>query len=313
MRDAGPKGARKKGNVMTPIDVVGFGECSIDYVYVVPALPAAKVSKVRVSSHFSSCGGQVATAMAACSALGLRASYLGPVGTDDNARRVLTELRAEGVVVSSAIVREASTRYAVILVDKRSGDRCVLWDRDQRLRVLPAEIPAELFAGARVLHVDGVDEEASIAAALLARARGLIVTSDIDSVSGRTTELVDAVSVPIFAEHVPALLTGETDVEAALRAIRLRHTGLLVVTLGEHGAAALDGERFYHVPAPRVNAIDTTGAGDVFRAAAIYGLLNRLTTEELLHFANTAAAKSCMHRGAIAAVPALADVRGALA
>jgi sugar/nucleoside kinase (ribokinase family) len=295
---------------MTPIDVVGFGECSIDYVYVVPALPAANVSKVRVSSYFSACGGQVATAMAACSALGLRASYLGPVGTDDNAQRVLTELRAEGVIVSHAIVREASTRYAVILVDKRSGDRCVLWDRDPRLRVSPGDMPPDLFDGARVLHVDGVDEDASIAAARIARSRGLIVTSDIDSTTERTAELVDAVTVPIFAEHVPAQLTGETGVEAALRALRLTHDGLLVVTLGERGSAALDGDRFHHAPAPRVNAIDTTGAGDVFRAATIYGLLQHWPTEELLRFANAAAAKSCMHRGAIAAVPALADIAG---
>ncbi|MDQ3440262.1 MAG: PfkB family carbohydrate kinase [Planctomycetota bacterium] len=296
---------------MASIDVVGFGECSIDYVYVVPALPDAKVSKVRVSSYFSACGGQVATAMAACSALGLRASYVGPVGTDDNAQRVLTELRAEGVAVSRAIVREASTRYAVILVDKRSGDRCVLWDRDPRLRVLPADIPDDLCDGARVLHVDGVDEDASIAAARLARRKGVMVTSDIDSMTARTAELVDAVSVPIFAEHVPSQLTGETDVEAALRALRLRHDGLLIVTLGEHGSAALDGGQFHHVEAPQVNAIDKTGAGDVFRAAAIYGLLQHWTTRELLRFANTAAAKSCMQRGAIGAVPALADITGA--
>ena len=94
--------------------------------------------------------------------------------------------------------------------------------------------------------------------------------------------------------------------------MRLRHDGLLMVTLGERGSAALDGDRFYHVPAPPVNAVDTTGAGDVFRAGFIYGLLQRWTTEELLRFANNAAALSCTRRGAMAAVPRLADVRGAV-
>ena len=297
---------------MRPVDVVGFGESSIDYVYVLPVLPAPKVSKLRVSAHFSSCGGQVATAMTACAALGLRASYLGPLGNDDNGQRVLAELRAEGVDVSRAIVREAASRYAVILVDKRNGDRCVLWDRDPRLHVDAAEMPDQLFAGARVLHVDGVDEDASIAAANRARSLGLIVTSDIDTVAARTAELAAAVTVPIFAEHVPAQLTGETNVESALRALRLGHDGLLMVTLGERGSAALDGDRFYEVPAPHVKTVDTTGAGDVFRAAVIYGLLERWTTEELLRFANHAAALSCTRRGAMAAVPRLSDVRGAL-
>ena len=297
---------------MGSFDVVGFGESSIDYVYVLPALPAPRVSKLRVSAQFSSCGGQVATAMTACAALGLRASYLGPLGNDDNGQRVLAELRAEGVDVSRAIVREAASRYAVILVDKRTGDRCVIWDRDPRLHVDAAEMPEHLFAGARVLHVDGVDEEASIAAASRGRSLGLIVTSDIDTVAARTAELVAAVTIPIFAEHVPAQLTGETNIESALRALRLRHDGLLMVTLGERGSAALDGDRFYEVPAPQVKTVDTTGAGDVFRAAVIYGLLERWTTEELLRFANNAAALSCTRRGAMAAVPRLADVRGAL-
>lgn len=298
---------------MTSIDVAGLGESSIDYVHVVPALPGADVSKLRISSHFSSCGGQVATAMAACAALGLRASYLGPVGNDDNGKRVRAELEARGVDVSRAIVRDAATRFAVILVDQRSGDRCVLWDRDERLRIGPAEIGDDLFDGARVLHVDAVDEAASIEAATRARANGLMVTSDIDAMAERTAELVSAVSVPIFAEHVLSQLTGETDLERALRTLRRRHDGLLCVTLGERGSAALDGDRFHHVPAPRVNAIDTTGAGDVFRGAAIYGLLQRWTTEELLRFANTAAALSCTRSGAIAGVPTLSEVRAALA
>ena len=297
---------------MSSIDVVGLGESSVDYVHVVPALPSPDVSKLRISSHFSSCGGQVATAMAACAALGLRASYLGPVGNDDNGRRVRAELEARGVDVARVLVRNAETRFAVVLVDQRSGDRCVLWDRDERLRLDPAEIHDGLFGDARVLHVDAVDETASIEAALRARARGLMVTSDIDAIGERTADLISAVSVPIFAEHVPSQLTGESDVERALRALRHRHDGLLCVTLGERGAAALDGDRFHHVPAPRVNAIDTTGAGDVFRGAAIYSLLQRWATEELLRFANTAAALSCTRSGAIGSVPTLPEVREAL-
>ena len=67
----------------------------------------------------------------------------------------------------------------------------MIWDRDPRLHVDAAEMPDHLFAGARVLHVDGVDEEASIAAASRGRSLGLIVTSDIDTVAARTAELVD--------------------------------------------------------------------------------------------------------------------------
>lgn len=294
---------------MSMPDVVGLGESSIDYVYVVPRLPGADgPAKIPIASHFSACGGQVATTMAACASLGVRASYLGPVGSDANGARLRTELESRGVDVSRLLVRTADTRYAVILVEEHSGDRRVLWQRDPRLRLGPDDVTEMLFAGARVLHVDAVDEDASIRAATLARARGLIVTTDIDTVTARTPELLAAVTVAIVAEPVPAQLTGQADVEPALRAMRTRHDGLLCVTLGERGAAALDGNEFHRVPALAVDAVDTTGAGDVFRAGVIYGLLREWPTVRVLEFANAAAALSCTRAGAMASVPTLDEI-----
>ena len=293
---------------MPALDVVGLGEHSIDYVYIVPHLPRQGMPKLPIHAHFSACGGQVATTMTACASLGLRAAYLGPVGSDANGTRVRAELEARGVDVSRLIVRTADTRYAVILVEEASGDRQVLWQRDERLRLADMEISPALFEGARVLHVDAVDESASIRAATLAKARGLIVTSDIDAVTARTPELLAAVTVPIVAEHVPRELTGEADVERALRAMRTRHDGLLCVTLGVRGSAALDGETFHHAPAITVDAVDTTGAGDVFRAGMIYGLLQAWPAPRILHFANAAAAVSCTRPGAIAGVPTLDEI-----
>ena len=81
------------------------------------------------------------------------------------------------------------------------------------------------------------------------------------------------------------------------------------MTLGEEGAAALEGDRFHAIPAARVTAVDTTGAGDVFRAGVIYGLLQGWDVPALLRFANAAAALSCTRHGAIASVPSLAEVR----
>lgn len=283
------------------LDVVGFGESSIDYVYTVDGLGA---SKAEIRSHFSAVGGQVATTMAACAGMGLRAAYLGPVGSDANGARVRAELESRGVDVSHLTVRPADTRYAVILVDDRSGDRQVLWQRDARLNGAPdGAVPA-----ARIVHVDAVDEAGSISVATQARAGGAIVTSDIDTVTPKTPELLAAVTVGIVAEHVPQQLTGEADLERALRAMRARHDGLLCVTLGERGAAALDGNDFHHVPAVRVQAVDTTGAGDIFRAGVIYGLLQQWETPKILAFANAAAAVSCTRAGAMASVPTLKDI-----
>lgn len=293
------------------MDVVGLGASSVDYVNVLPAAPQAvgANAKLRISSHFVSCGGQVANTMAACSAFGLRARFLGPMGNDANGRRLRDELAARGVDVSAALVHEADNQFAVILVDERNGERIVLWDRDPRLLLGAGELDPALFGGARVLHVDDVDEDGSIAAARLAVARGMTVTSDLDRVTERTPVLVESVTVPIFAEHVPPALTGEADVEHALRKLRRPHHTLLCVTLGTDGAVALVGDRLVRSPAFEVNAVDTTGAGDVFRAGLIYGTLAGWPIEESLRFANAAAAASCTRLGAMSGVPSLGEVQ----
>jgi len=147
----------------------------------------------------------------------------------------------------------------------------------------------------------------------MATARGITVTSDLDRVTDHTAELVASVSIPIFAEHVPPTLTGERDPERALRKLRKQHAGLLCVTLGTAGSMALDGDRLIHVPAFTVHAVDTTGAGDVFRAGFVYGFLAGWPTLDILKFANAAAAVSCTRLGAMSSAPALSEVEQMLA
>jgi sugar/nucleoside kinase (ribokinase family) len=283
--------------------VAGLGESSVDFVYVTERLPGQQSSKSRIQSHYSTCGGQVATTMAACAALGLHASFLGPIGDDDNGRRLRQELADRGVDVSRTIVRPAPNRYAIIVVDGSTGERTVLWERDPRLDIPPERLGEPHIAGARIVHVDGTDEAASIALARTARAAGLTVTCDIDTVTPRTGELLSHVTIPILGEHVPQQLTGTTDIEVAMRAVRGPHHDLFCVTLGSRGAALLDGERFLQAPSTSVAAVDTTGAGDVFRGGFIYGLLQGWPSHRTLQFANAAAASSCTRRGAIPSVP----------
>jgi sugar/nucleoside kinase (ribokinase family) len=292
--------------------VVGLGEASVDYVHVVPRLPAAGLAKLPIRSHHIACGGQVATAMAACASLGLSAGYLGPLGADDNGRRIRTELGRRRVDLSRTIIRDAATRFAVILVDEHTGERIVMGHRDKGLDLAAADIRPALVARATVVHVDGTDLRTSIQLARLAREAGAIVTCDIDEVAPQTRELLEHVTMPVVADGVPQALTGVSDVEAALRAMRLTHGGTLCVTLGERGSAALDGETFIAVPAPQVTPVDTTGAGDVFRAGIIYGALQHWPVERMLRFANAAAAASCTRPGAIAGVPTLAEVSSLL-
>lgn len=286
-------------------DVVGIGASSVDYVYRLPVAPDFRGihSKVRVTGHTVSCGGQVATALATCAAFGLRAAYAGAVGSDDNGRRVEAALVDRSVDVSLTIRRAGGNQFAAILVDDVSGERVVLWDRPDTLRLTDADLPVAALQSARVVLVDDVDCRASLAAARLAGAAGVPVVTDLDHPTAETEQLVRTASHPVMSEHLPRALTGESDLERALRLLRHWNPCLLTVTVGRQGAVALDGDDFIAVDGFSIHAVDTTGAGDVFRGAFIAGMLEGMPTRQLLRFANAAAALSCTRLGALDGVP----------
>ena len=291
-------------------DVVGLGANSVDFVNLLPGYPQQQgtFAKMKIREQTICLGGQMATALATCASLGLKAKYIGATGTDENGRRLRQELARRGVDLSDAVIRDAPNQFAVILVDESSGERIVLWDRNERLALRARELPEEAIAAGRLLHVDDVDQTAAIRAAKVARQAGLPVTSDIDRINDQTEQVIAHVSIPIFAEHVPEHITGVKDPERALRKLREKHDGLLCVTLGARGALALDGDVPHYSPGFKVHAVDTTGAGDVFRGGFIYGLLNGWPTDRTLRFANAAAAASCLTLGALNGVPTLAQV-----
>jgi sulfofructose kinase len=295
------------------LDVIGVGTNSVDEVLQLPvqadAVPPG--GKVRVSDRRFLCGGQTATVVAACASLGLRSGYLGAFGSDDHGRLIRNALKNCGVDVRESIDCDAPNRGAVILVDPR-GNRTVLWHRSERLR-LPFEKLRPSALQAAVVHVDDDDSEIALHAATIARAAGAVVTSDLEHMSGSVEQLISSVTFPIFEQHLPVMITGERDPERALRKLRRLNDGLLVMTRAEQGSVALDGDAFHTAPAFDVKAVDGTGAGDVFRAGFIYGLLKKWTVPEMLRFANAAAALSCTRLGAIPSVPRLAEVHELLA
>jgi sulfofructose kinase len=292
------------------IDVVGVGANSVDFVYRLPSFPSpdSSFAKLRISEYLISCGGQVTTALATCAAMGLRTSFIGTIGSDRNGERMREELNRRGIDITSAIARNAASPFAVILLDDRHGERVVLWHRDPAIALTSAEVDREAVATARLLHVDDVDLAASIQSASLAMAAGKPVTSDIERTTDDVRALIDAVTIPIFAEHVPTELTGETNLPRALERLRRPHHSMLCVTLGPRGALLLAGHDVIHEPGISVETLDTTGAGDIFRGAFIYALLRGEPAREIVRFANAAAALSCTRIGAMNSIPSLEEI-----
>lgn len=295
------------------LDVIGVGASSFDRVYRLPAHPAARGpgSKLKIVRQFESPGGQVATAMAACARLGLATKYVGTFGNDTNGAFMRASLRERGIDITAAVTRAAAHPCAVILIDDRTGERIVLWERSPAHHLSEADVD-NAMAPARVVHVDDVDTRASLRAARHAREAGRLVTTDLERVTGDTEALIRAATHPILGEDLPKALTGEPILERALAALRGWTDAPIVATRGERGAMALVGDRVIEVPGVAVKTVDTTGAGDVFRGAFIRGLIDGRPIEDLLRFANAAAAVACTRDGAIPAVPRLEDIRALL-
>ena len=82
--------------------------------------------------------------------------------------------------MTDSVIRDAPNRFAVIILDESTGERIVLWDRDERLSLRPRESRRTWLGAARLIHVDDEDQEAATTAARVGRAAGVQVTSDID-------------------------------------------------------------------------------------------------------------------------------------
>ena len=294
-----------------PYDVAGFGLNSIDLLTVVAEFPTSD-SKQRLQRFATMPGGQIATALVAASRLGWKTRYIGSFGDDEFGRMARASLSDAGVDVSAArTVRGATNQFAIVIVDARSGERTVLWDRDPGLTMQPEDVPKDAVTSGRMLIVDCHETAAAAQAARYAREAGVPTVIDVEKVRPGIGDLLQQIDAIIAAKDFPSALTGYEDPARAIEALAREFGAQLVcVTLGDDGSLAWCNGRLIRTPAFQVDCVDSTGAGDVFRGAFIAACLHepRGDIEDVLRYANAAAALNCRALGARAGVPRADEV-----
>jgi len=292
-----------------PFDVVGMGLNSVDFLTVVPKFPAPN-SKMEMLQFSKQGGGQVATALVALSRWGVKTKYIGKVGEDELGQTSLHSIRQEGVDVSSVIMEpNATNQFAIIIVDAPSGERTILWNRDERLMYRKGELRKEKVCSGKILLLDGHDIRAALQCARWAKGEGIPIVVDLDKVEPFTSELIKEIDFLITSSTFPISYTGISDQKKALLELQKHTPGFVCATLGHEGAVALVNGEFLHVKGFEVKALDTTGAGDVFHAGFIYGLLRNWEVIEILRFANTVAALKCRDLGGRKGIPSSEEVQ----
>jgi len=297
--------------VSRQFDAVGFGLNAVDHLIVVPEYPAFD-TKMRLLDHKQSAGGQTASAMVALHRLGLKTAYAGRFGSDPEGHFGYQTLSDEGVNVEFAeVVEGARNQIAFITIDARSGERTIVWDRDDRLAYKREEAPVEFGPLGRVLHLDAHDPPACVRVAQAARMTGTIVSADIDNVYDGLPELLPLIDIMIGSKEFAGRVTGITDPRQALVELKNRYGCALVgMTIGAAGAVVYHEGTFIEsrgFAAPG-GCRDTTGAGDAFHGGFLYGLLTGEDLETSLKLGNAVAAIKCSALGARTALPTKSEL-----
>ncbi|MGD0914456.1 MAG: PfkB family carbohydrate kinase [Terracidiphilus sp.] len=293
--------------VCEKVDLVGVGLNATDTLIPVERFPD-RGSKSEYTGASIMPGGQAATTVIACQTWGLRTRYVGKLGDDDASRLHQAAFEKAGVDARLIHVPGGVSPQSLIIVDA-GGERTVLCRRDEKLALKPEDLKREWVVNARALHVDGHDTAAATQAARWARQAAVPVVADLDETYPGVEDLIENIDYLIASRDFPCRLMDDTNLERALKRMQSRYGArLTAATLGQDGVLAWDGRRHLHCAAYCVPVVDTTGAGDIFHAGFIYGLLNDWPLERQLDFACAAAAMNCMASGARGGIKPVAEI-----
>lgn len=286
---------------MYEVEVIGFGQACVDYIAPAPFFPKED-GKVRLKDIYIKCGGPIATALITLSRLGIKTSYIGAVSDDNFGKMILENLKKEKVDTTyTKIIKGYRSQFAFISVTK--GKRTIFWIPGSFPELSPSEIDLSHFPNAKVLHLDELMLDASVEAAIQARKRGITVVIDADSLKEGIERLFSLVDIIIVPESLAKMLEPNSSYEEILKKLKLFGATHVIITRGDKGSIGYDGKQFVYQKAYKVDVVDTTGAGDVYHGAYIYGMLKGWNMKKSMEFASLCAAIKCTRFGAQDGIP----------
>ena len=310
-------------------DITAIGELLID-------LTQTGVNPAGVPLFAANPGGAPANVAVAAARLGARTAFLGKVG-GDGFGAYLKRVLAENHVDCTGLRTSGSqpTTMAVVSVDP-SGERSFQFVRGADSQLSPEEVHEHFVLDSRVLHfgsvslTPGLSRNATIFAARTAHRGGVLVSYDPNyrpALWATEADAVEWMRLPLplvdvikLAEEELPLVTGQDGLEAGAKALTDQGVRLVLVTLGSEGVFCRWNGETWRQPGVSVRVADTNGAGDTFLGAVLSRLarrpgkpldaLERPELEDILDFANRAAAITCSRSGAIPAMPSLEELSG---
>lgn len=284
--------------------VLGIGASLYDVIMSVENYPKEN-TKQRTDKVTYQCGGPVSTALVAISKLGGEASYFGVFTDDGYSDSMLEEFKRYGIDTSLCIKKGGySSPFSFIIVSEEAHTRTVLWTGGTLPLLLPEKVPEEAIKASSVIHLDGNQRDAALYAAKIANENGVKVSLDAGSCYPGITEIVEYTDFLVASEEFVREFTGNNDLQDAAKGLYKRFKPeIVVVTQGDSGGFYFDGQKLEQYPAYSVNVVDTTGAGDVFHGAFIFGYLKGWRWERIVRFSSAVSALKCTKSGGRTGIP----------
>jgi ribokinase len=295
--------------------IVVVGSSNTDLVVRVPELPRAGAT-ILGDDLLTLAGGKGANQAVAARRAGAVVYFVGCLGRDNFGDQAMAGLAAEGIYLDYVYrTGDAPSGVALIAV-AADGHNSIVVAPGANTHLEPGDIDraAPVFARADLVVAQLEVPIAAVRHALLhARERGVLTLLNPAPAQSLDAALLGAVDVLVCNETEAEALTGlpvadAAQAEAATRALAERGPRLVILTRGAEGAVLAEGPVVQHIPAFRVEAVDTTAAGDAFIGSLACGLAQGRAPLEAAHYASAAAALSVQRMGAQASLPTAAAV-----
>jgi ribokinase len=298
--------------------IVVVGSLNMDLVAVAPRIPVAGET-ITGSNFFTAPGGKGANQAYAAAKLGGATAMLGHVGEDDFGRTMRGNLASVGCDVTGVRTVAGPSGVALIFVAE-DGANCIVIAPGANHKFAPDDLDADgsLFEDCRVTLLQlEIPIEAVTTAAIRAKERGARVILDPAPAPGGAlpVALLKAVDILTPNEAEAAMLAGlapgplTTEQAGAIaRTLQAKGVRTVIVKLGEQGCLLADGDTQQLIPAPKVKAVDTTAAGDVFNAALAVALSEGQDLAAACGFAVKAGAISVTRMGAQSSAPSRNEI-----
>ena len=291
--------------------VLGVGHCTLDYIGVVDRFvePDFKKEFLQFSTQG---GGAAATAMVALSRWGIATGFVGKVGSDQRGDEIERTLAEEGVDTRGLVHQNGGvSQMSFIVVESSTGRKTTYITTGTVEELTPSEVDASILDGVEIMLCDSTHTEAEMQLMRAAKERGVTVVLDASAMSPDIREAVAHADYLVASERFASQFAGVGELESLCHALLERGPSTAIVTLGNEGSVAMsssDRKLVREEAYEDVNVVDTTGAGDIYHGAIIYGILQKWDLARIVRFANVAAGLSCEGIGGRSAIPSVEEV-----